>query len=116
MGSCESDHMSDIALQLANASASTPYRGSYISLRNGEGVLVNRVGCNAKVEAERFPSPVPMYLWRTSRADLESIWTMLQRETPQKHMLPEITMSPCSPSRSQFLQRSVVGLGLCTTR
>lgn len=43
MGSCESDHMSDIALQLADASASTPYRGSYISLRNGEGVLVNRV-------------------------------------------------------------------------
>jgi hypothetical protein len=36
-------HMSDISLQWADASASTPYRGSYMALRNGEGELVNGV-------------------------------------------------------------------------
>ena len=36
-------HMSDTSLQLADTSASMPYRGSHMSLRDGDGVLVNRV-------------------------------------------------------------------------
>lgn len=112
-------HMSDISLRHVDASASTPYRGSYMSLRNGEGDLVNRVmevampRSTRRAFRHRFPSLSP-----ASRVDFEIIWTMLHhvvRGTLQKPNLPEFIMPLNCSFGPHCSQMFVVGLGLCTT-